>query len=96
MKFEWDENKRLKNIQKHRIDFKDILDIFNRPMLERVDDRQDYGEERIICLGLSHLVENPTVVVVVYVEKINDIIRIISARKALKYEQGIYYKKIFS
>ncbi len=30
MKFEWDESKRQENIKKHRIDFKDILDVFGR------------------------------------------------------------------
>ena len=78
-----------------QIDFNEILDIFDGPLLECIDNRQDYGEERIICLGLSYLVENSTVVVVVNVEKLNDIIRIISARKPLKHEQRIYYKKIF-
>ena len=96
MKFEWDEDKRLRNIKKHKIDFKDIQDIFENPIVELIDTREDYGEDRIIALGVSNLVKNhPTVLVAVYIEVIEDTIRFISARKALKHEQRKYYRKIF-
>ncbi len=51
MRFEWDEAKNRVNIQKHGIDFADVEDMFNHPMLTLVDDREDYGEERWIGLG---------------------------------------------
>ena len=46
MQCEWDEDKNQANIHKHGIAFEDAVDIFNHPMLSRVDDRADYGEER--------------------------------------------------
>ncbi len=65
-------------------------------VIEQVDNRINYGEERIVCIGLSKLLkEYPTVVVIIYIEKIDKILRIISARKALKHEQEFYYKAIF-
>ncbi len=51
MEFEWDENKRESNLSKHGIDFVDAAKIFNRPVLERLDNRYDYGETRIVALG---------------------------------------------
>jgi len=46
MRFEWDEAKNAANIRKHGIDFADVTDIFNHPMLAMLDQREDYGEER--------------------------------------------------
>ena len=51
MKFEWDERKREGNIEKHGIDFVRAARIFDNPILDRIDDREDYGEERRICTG---------------------------------------------
>ena len=59
MRFEWDETKNEINIRKHGIDFADVEDMFNHPMLTVIDSREDYGEERWI----QHLIG-----VVVYVE----------------------------
>ena len=47
MLYNWDENKRNSNIQKHGIDFVDAAEIFNDPnRIEAVDERTDYGERR--------------------------------------------------
>ena len=89
MQFTWDENKRLKNIQKHGIDFLDLTEVFEKPMLTRIDDRKDYGEARWIALGEL----DGNVVVLVYTER-SDTTRIISARRATKNEANIYFKKI--
>ena len=56
--------------------------------VEWIDTRQDYGEERLILLGM---VERG-VLLVVYTER-GDNIRIISARRATKHEQDIYYRQ---
>lgn len=88
--FTWDEEKRQQNIRKHHIDFREILEIFQGPLITKVDNRIDYGEERTIALGsLNGFI----VLVIVYVDN-DETIRIISARKATKNEQKIYYKKI--
>ena len=52
MQFEWDEQKNQDNIGKHGLDFADAWEIFTAPMLTALDDREDYGEDRWIGIGL--------------------------------------------
>lgn len=52
MRFEWDENKRLVNLQKHGIDFADVWQIFDYDVVTDFDNRFDYGEIRYLSLGL--------------------------------------------
>ena len=85
MDFEWDEAKRAANLDKHGIDFVRAARVFLNPVLERVDDREDYGEERRIALG--HW--NDQFLVVVYTWR-GEIRRLISARKAGRDEQEAY------
>jgi len=76
MFFEWDDAKNQINIRKHGIDFSDVPDMFNHPMLIRRNDRLEYGEERWVSLGwLKSLIG-----VVVYAEKLGEVMRIISAQ----------------
>ena len=90
MRFEWDEAKNEANIRKHGIDFNDVLDAFNHPMLSLRDDRVNYGEERWISIGwIKSLIG-----VVVYTEQQGDVIRIISARKATQQEAKHYVESI--
>lgn len=84
MHFEWDEHKNRHNIRKHGFDFIDAEKIFAGPMVIAVDEREDYGEERWIGMLAARTV------VVVYVERGIDTIRIISLRKALSYERKKY------
>ena len=90
MKFEWDENKNLENIRKHRIDFNDAVEIFYGPMIVNSDDRFDYGEDRFIGAGFM----KNMIAIVVFIEKKADVIRIISARKANKNESKQFQKEI--
>lgn len=90
MKFEWDERKNLSNITKHGFDFADAYRIFNLPMLVYIDERQDYGEERYIAIGLL----DGRVIVVVYTEPDENIVRIISLRKAISHERKRYEQYI--
>ena len=89
MQYEWDEQKRLSNVRKHRIDFQDAVRIFEGDTLLMEDDRLDYGERRFVSLVLLQR----RVIVVVHVEQ-TGVTRIISARKATKYEQRIYLEGI--
>jgi uncharacterized DUF497 family protein len=77
MKFEWDAEKRLANVVKHGVDFTDACRLFEGPFMTMTDNRRDYGEIRSIAFG--H-VENRLIAVAF--TKRQDIIRIISARKA--------------
>ena len=47
MAFEWDAGKNAGNLAKHGIEFADASRLFEGPVLERLDDREDYGETRI-------------------------------------------------
>jgi len=51
LEFEWDEEKAKSNLDKHRVSFLTAAEMFSNAILERVDDREDYGEVRFIALG---------------------------------------------
>lgn len=55
-------------------------------MLVAPDDRADYGEDRWLGIGMLRSL----IAVVVYVEREEDVIRIISLRKALSNERARY------
>ena len=84
--FEWDEQKRKANIRKHGFDFRDAPRIFQMPMLVALDDQHDYGEDRWIGIGVL----NTRVVVIIFTEPAENIIRIISMMKATSYERNRY------
>lgn len=83
MQYEWDEQKNKANIRKHGLDFADAWEIFTAPMLTALDDREDYDEDRWIGIGILR----GRIVVVVFTERGEDTIRIISLRKALSHER---------
>lgn len=52
MLFSWDEAKRLENREKRKVDFPEAALIFDDPeVIESVDTRENYGEQRIQALG---------------------------------------------
>jgi uncharacterized protein len=83
MTFEWDETKNLENIRKHEIDFVDVPNMFDGEMLVELDNRFEYGEERWVGIGFL----GPGIAVVVWTERHEDAIRIISARRANRHER---------
>ena len=86
MQYEWDEQKNEINIAKHGIDFADAPRLFSGPVRVILDDRQDYGEDRWIGLGLLE----GRVVVVAFTEPRENVVRVISLRRALSHEQKQY------
>jgi uncharacterized protein len=91
VRFKWDERKNEQNIRKHGLDFADAPEIFDSPMLVRLDDRMDYGEDRWTGVGVTH----GRIVVVVFTERDDgEVIRIISLRRAIKHERESYEKSI--
>ncbi|MDR2881889.1 MAG: BrnT family toxin [Azoarcus sp.] len=89
IKFTWCESKRLQNLKKHGLDFADAFKVFGEPLALSEDIREDYGEQRMIALGLL----GSLVVFVVHVES-DDEIRIISMREAEPYEADYYYRTV--
>ena len=92
--FEWDETKNGRNIQKHGVSFPSATPLFNLPHLVRLDERENYGEDRWLAIGCI----GPMISVVVFTERGanqgNKSIRIISARKASTREIKLYEKEI--
>ncbi len=88
--FEWDETKAKVNLDKHGVSFFTAAAIFRNERLERIDDREDYGEIRWIALGRVQM----EVYRVVFTWRAENCIRIISAQKAGQNEQEIYYREI--
>jgi uncharacterized protein len=87
MQFEWDEVKRLGNIQKHGLDFLDASEVFAGNIIEYEDLSEDYDELRFKAYGLLA----GFVVHVVYTPRGSNL-RIISMRKATTYETEEYIK----
>jgi len=85
MAFEWDADKNTANLAKHGIDFRDAVRIFEGPVLEKIDRRRDYGEERIATIGVAIRLE----LYVVYTIR-GGKRRIISARRANRHEREAY------
>ena len=52
MVFEWDERKREQVIRERGVDLLYAAQIFEGEVLTRIDDREDYGEIRMISLGM--------------------------------------------
>ena len=82
--FEWDENKRLTNIEKHGIDFEDAIGIWEGDVVE-VPSRGRHGENRLVAFGV---LEGRTIAVV-YSDR-GGARRIISARRASRSERENY------
>jgi uncharacterized protein len=85
MPFEWDETKRRLNLRQHGVDFIDVAPLFDRRFVEWIDDRRNYGEIRMKCLGEI----GGRVYAVVYTWRGGNR-RLISARKANVREQRTY------
>ena len=83
----WDERKRRANIERHGLDFAGADAIWDNLTVTREDIRRCYGEARFVTFGLLE----GEVVVLVYAEREDDI-RIISLRRAEKYEARYYFE----
>ncbi|MCY4248819.1 MAG: BrnT family toxin [Rhodobacteraceae bacterium] len=81
--FEWDENKRLINLEKHRIDFRGAIRIFEQPSVHVPSGY--WGEERWITIGEL----NGWMIMVVWTWR-GSRKRIISARRLKEDEQRRY------
>ncbi len=51
MLFEWDNDKRESNLEKHGVDFVRAVKMFSNSIIERPDNREGYGEDRWITVG---------------------------------------------
>lgn len=88
MQFEWAKAKNLANIRNHEIDFADVSEMFESSMLIEQDNRFDYGEDRRFGIGFL----GNGIAIVVWTERSNDVIRVISARRANRHERQRFEK----
>jgi len=89
IRFEWDENKDSANKHKHGISFEEAQTVFFDPNARLIaDTAHSEDEERFVILGMSYTLK---IIVVCHCYKSkNEVIRIISARKAMKKEEKTY------
>ena len=89
MEFECDKAKNRSNFAKHGLNFGDAEKVFSGPCVTFEDDRFDYGEVRLVTLGLLA----GRVVVIAHAPR-DEGTRIISMRKGNRREQQIYQKRL--
>jgi uncharacterized DUF497 family protein len=90
LEFEWNDSKAEANWRNHGVSFELAKTVFNDPFaIERVDDREEYGEERFVIIGMA---EGHVLLFVAYTER-GQRIRLISARRVTQYEQEDYFRQ---
>lgn len=90
--FEWDDAKAEANLAKHRVSFAEASTVFYDPhALVVEDDEHSYDENRFVIVGLSSVAQVLTVCHCY--RETNELIRIISARKATKNEGREYWRQ---
>lgn len=87
MMYEWDPAKAAANLAKHGVDFRDAIRALRDPnRIEEIDDRFDYGEERLRTIGMAF----GSVLFVITTVRGIDTCRLISARRADRHERNRY------
>ena len=88
VEFEWDPDKAELNEQKHGLSFEEARDLFRglADYLEIYDHEHSLDEDRYIAIGPIRR----GVICIVYVERTEDLIRLISARIATRHERGLF------
>ena len=92
LRFEWDEAKNRRNKRKHGVSFEEAMTVFSDEHALLIDDPDhSQDEDRFILLGLS-ISLRPLIVTHCYRED-DDVIRIITARKATRMERETYNRR---
>ena len=89
MRFEWDERKNQSNIRKHGISFEEAKAVLGQSACSYFDAGHSLSEDRYVEIGFAQ----GRLLTIVYVQLGDDVVRIISARKASfteewRYERG--------
>lgn len=89
MRFSWDPKKSEANLAERGFDFAFATLAFDGPTLEREDTREDYGERRVVAVGLAQGIA----LTIVYTDRATESDterRIISARRSNRHERKAY------
>jgi len=89
--FEWDNEKNASNIRKHGVSFEDATRVFYDEFSYMAYDDRDYGEDRFQIIGMAY----EKILFIVYTERNENTIRIISARRADREESEAYIRNRF-
>lgn len=89
MEITFDPAKRDATLANRGLDFADAAKVFAGTVVEREDDRFEYGEIRLVTVGLLH----GAAVVIVSTDRGNAR-HVISMRKATKGESDDYYERV--
>ena len=90
VRFEWDEGKAGRNIEKHGVSFEEAATVFGDPLSLTIEDpAHSWDEERFVTIGGSFA---HRLLVVVHTDR-DDAIRIISARQATRRERRDYERR---
>ena len=88
MKFQWDPNKAVVNLRKHGVSFEEAVTVFRDPLaLIFNDEKHSEEEHREIIIGISMFSK---LLLVCFVERNEDTVRIITARPATNQEKKDY------
>jgi hypothetical protein len=91
LRFEWDPKKNSANKRKHSISFEEAQTAFYDDQALLIEDEEIDGEERFLLLGLSSALR--TLVICHCYRESDEVIRIVSARKASRPERAQYNKR---
>jgi len=90
VKFEWDSKKALTNLKKHAVSFDEAQTVFDDPLACIFDDEwNSFGEQRELIIGYSI---SKRLLIVSFTERLQGLIRIISARQTMTKERKDYEK----
>lgn len=90
LEFEWGSDKAKRNLGLHGVSFELAKTVFKDPFaIERIDDREDYGEERFVIIGMA---AGDILLFVAYTER-QSCIRLISVRRVTQYEEDDYFRQ---
>jgi len=90
MIYEWYPEKAARNLNKHGVDFSDAVGVFEDACAITIEDT-DHAEDRYVTIGMEFTLR---ILVVVHTWRKENLIRIISARKAQSKERSIYEKEL--
>ena len=90
MRFEWDDQKALENVEKHGVSFGEATEVFYDPnAVEGEDVEHSHNEYRFFIIGYSRI----RILFVVFAERLGNVIRVISARPPTPSERKLYEEK---
>ena len=94
VRFEWDRKKELTNFRNHGVEFEEAKTVFyDERAIEFYDENHFSKEVRYLMIGLSSKFRILIVSYTIRKGSDEDLIRIISSRKATQNEQKVYFEK---